>query len=41
MEAGISGSKRVVIGDAGHWMYRENPAEFSHQVLGFIESNRF
>jgi pimeloyl-ACP methyl ester carboxylesterase len=40
MEAGISRSKRVVIGDAGHLMYREKPAEFSHQVIGFIASNR-
>jgi 3-oxoadipate enol-lactonase len=41
IEAGISGSKRVVISDAGHLMYLEKPAEFSHQVIGFIESNRF
>jgi hypothetical protein len=41
MEAGISGSKRVVMGDAGHLMYREKPAEFSPQVIGFMESNRF
>jgi hypothetical protein len=40
MEAGISRSKRVVIGDAGHWMYGERPAEFSPQVIGFIELNR-
>jgi hypothetical protein len=40
MEAGISGSKRVVIGDAGHLMYPEKPAEFSYPVIGFIESNR-
>jgi hypothetical protein len=30
MEAGSSGSKGVVIGDAGHLMYLEKPAEFSH-----------
>jgi 3-oxoadipate enol-lactonase len=41
IEAGISGSKRVVISDAGHLMYLEKPAEFSRQVIGFIESNRF
>jgi len=35
MEAGISGSKRVGMGDAGHLIYREEPAEFSHQVIGF------
>jgi hypothetical protein len=36
-----AGSKRVVIGDAGHLMCRKKPAEFSHQAIGFIESNRF
>jgi pimeloyl-ACP methyl ester carboxylesterase len=41
IEMGISGSKRVVISDAGHLMYMEKPAEFSRQVIGFIESNRF
>lgn len=41
IEAGILGSKRVVISDAGHLMYLEKPAEFSREVIGFIESNRF
>ncbi len=41
IEAGISGSKRVVVSDAGHLMYLEKPAEFSHHVINFIESNRF
>ena len=41
IEAGISGSKRVVISDAGHLMYLEKPEEFSHQAISFIESNRF
>jgi 3-oxoadipate enol-lactonase len=41
IEAGIHGAKRVVISDAGHLMYMEKPAEFSQQVIGFIESNRF
>jgi hypothetical protein len=41
MEAGISASKCVVIGDAGHLMYLEKSAECSHQGIGFIESNRF
>jgi pimeloyl-ACP methyl ester carboxylesterase len=41
IESGIFGSKRVVIGDAGHLMYLEKPAEFSRQVIGFIESNQF
>jgi 3-oxoadipate enol-lactonase len=41
IEAGISGSKRVLISDAGHLMYLEKPAEFSRQVIGFVESNKF
>jgi len=41
IEAGIAGSKRVVISDAGHLMYLEKPEEFSHQVIAFIESNHF
>jgi hypothetical protein len=40
MEAGISGWKRAVIGDAGHLMYREKSAEFSQPAIGFIASNR-
>jgi pimeloyl-ACP methyl ester carboxylesterase len=31
IEAGIGGSKRVVISDAGHLMYLEKPEEF-HRV---------
>ena len=41
IEAGISGSKCMVLSDAGHLMYLEKPAEFSHQVISFIESNHF
>jgi len=41
IEAGIPGSKRVVISDAGHLMYMEKPAEFGQRVISFIESNRF
>ena len=41
IEAGIPGSKRVIVSDAGHLMYMEHPEEFSRQVIGFIESNRF
>lgn len=41
IESGIPGAKRVVISDVGHLMYMEKPAEFSKQVIGFIESNRF
>jgi pimeloyl-ACP methyl ester carboxylesterase len=41
IEAGIPGSKRVVISDVGHLMYMEKPAEFAKQVISFIESNRF
>jgi pimeloyl-ACP methyl ester carboxylesterase len=41
IEAGIAGAKRIVISDVGHLMYMERPEEFSRQVIGFIESNRF
>jgi 3-oxoadipate enol-lactonase len=39
IEAGIRGSRRVVLSDAGHLMYMEKPEEFSRVVIGFIESN--
>jgi 3-oxoadipate enol-lactonase len=39
IEAGIAGSKRVVITDAGHLMYLEKPEEFSRVVISFIEAN--
>lgn len=39
IEAGIAGSKRVVIADAGHLMYLEKPEEFSRVVITFIETN--
>lgn len=39
IEAGIRGSRRVVLSDAGHLMYLEKPAEFTKTVIGFIESN--
>jgi 3-oxoadipate enol-lactonase len=39
IEAGIPGSKRVVITDAGHLMYLEKPEEFSRAVISFIDSN--
>jgi pimeloyl-ACP methyl ester carboxylesterase len=38
-EAGIPGSKRVVITDAGHLMYLEKPEEFSRVVISFIDAN--
>jgi len=41
IESGIPGAKRVVISDVAHLMYMEKPAEFSKQVIGFIESNHF
>ena len=41
IEAGIFGSKRVVVNDAGHLMYLEKPEEFSRLVIDFIESNHF
>jgi 3-oxoadipate enol-lactonase len=39
IEAGIPGSKRVVIADAGHLMYLEKPEEFSRTVISFIDAN--
>jgi pimeloyl-ACP methyl ester carboxylesterase len=39
IEAGIRGSRRVVVSDVGHLMYLEKPEEFSRIVIGFIESN--
>src|SRR5229473_2211432 len=39
IEAGIAGSKRVVISEAGHLMYLEKPEEFSRVVIRFIDSN--
>jgi 3-oxoadipate enol-lactonase len=39
IEAGIPGSKRVIITDAGHLMYLEKPEEFSRLVITFIEAN--
>jgi 3-oxoadipate enol-lactonase len=41
IEAGIAGSKRVIISDAGHLMYLEKPEEFSRQVFAFIDSNNY
>jgi 3-oxoadipate enol-lactonase len=39
IEAGIRGSRRVLVSDAGHLMYLEKPEEFSRIVIGFIEAN--
>jgi 3-oxoadipate enol-lactonase len=39
IEAGIPGSKRVVITEAGHLMYLEKPDEFRRVVISFIEAN--
>jgi pimeloyl-ACP methyl ester carboxylesterase len=39
IEAGIRGSRRVVLNDAGHLMYLEKPEEFTKIVIGFIELN--
>jgi pimeloyl-ACP methyl ester carboxylesterase len=38
IEAGIPGSRRVVLRDAGHLMYMEISDEFSRVVIGFIET---
>jgi 3-oxoadipate enol-lactonase len=39
IEAGIAGARRVVLSDVGHLMYMEKPAEFSQQVISFIDLN--
>jgi 3-oxoadipate enol-lactonase len=39
IEAGIAGSKRVVITEAGHLMYLEKPEEFIRTVITFIDAN--
>ena len=39
IEAGIPGSKRLVITESGHLMYLEKPEEFSRTVIAFIDSN--
>jgi pimeloyl-ACP methyl ester carboxylesterase len=39
IEAGIPGSRRIVIPGVGHIMYVERPAEFSRLVIGFLERN--
>jgi pimeloyl-ACP methyl ester carboxylesterase len=39
IEAGIPGSKRVIIPETGHLMYLEKPAEFSSAVITFIDAN--
>jgi 3-oxoadipate enol-lactonase len=38
IEAGIPGSRRVVLSEAGHLMYMEIPEEFTRVVIGFIET---
>jgi len=40
IEAGIYGSRRVILRDAGHLMYLEKPDEFSSVVIAFIDLNR-
>jgi pimeloyl-ACP methyl ester carboxylesterase len=39
IEAGIPGSKRVIIPETGHLMYLEKPEEFSRAVIAFIDAN--
>src|SRR5437016_11413759 len=39
IEAGIEGTRRVVVKETGHLMYLEKPAEFSRLVITFIESH--
>jgi pimeloyl-ACP methyl ester carboxylesterase len=39
IEAGIPNARRIVISGVGHIMYLEKPAEFSQQVISFIEQH--
>ena len=39
MEAGIPGSRRVMISDSGHLMYLEKPEEFTRTVFAFLDLN--
>jgi 3-oxoadipate enol-lactonase len=39
IEAGIPGSKRVILPETGHLMYLEKPEEFSRAVFNFIDAN--
>jgi pimeloyl-ACP methyl ester carboxylesterase len=39
IEAGISGSRRIVVRNAGHLLYLELPEEFTNIVIGFIQAN--
>lgn len=39
IEAGIPGSRRIVVTGVGHIMYVERPDEFSRLVIGFLERN--
>jgi 3-oxoadipate enol-lactonase len=41
IETAISNSHRIVVSDAGHLMYLEQPEEFIRIVTSFIETNRF
>jgi len=39
IQAGIAGSKRVIVTDASHRICREKPEQCSPAVISFIESN--
>jgi pimeloyl-ACP methyl ester carboxylesterase len=39
IEAGIRGSRRIVLNNAGHLPYLELPDEFTKVVIGFIQAN--
>lgn len=40
IETGIPNSRRVIVEDAGHLMYLENPEEFTRLVITFIKANQ-
>jgi proline iminopeptidase len=39
MAAGIAGSKKVIVGDAGHMVFVEQPVEFHREVADFLEES--
>jgi 3-oxoadipate enol-lactonase len=41
IETAIPNSRRIVVSDAGHLMYIENPEEFLTIVTHFLEVHRF
>jgi pimeloyl-ACP methyl ester carboxylesterase len=39
LAAGIPGSKKVIVGDAGHMLFVEQPEAFHSEVVDFLDSS--